>query len=148
MKVKDCMCRDVCYVKPYTSIYEVTKIMSNNHVGCLPVCNENCQVVGLVTDRDIALRCVACDKDTKQTPVSEIMTCNVCCCGIDDEIYTAQYKMAENQVRRLPVTENGKIVGILTIGDLTQYNNEIGKDEVTTTFENICSCHYNAKNAE
>jgi len=148
MKVKDCMCHDVCYVKPNTSIYEVTKIMSDNHVGCLPVCNDNCQVVGLVTDRDIALRTVACDKNAKQTPVSEIMTCNICCCEITDDIYDAQNKMSENQVRRLPVTENGKVVGILTLGDLAQYNKEIGQENVCTTIENICRCDGNIKNAE
>jgi len=148
MKVKDCMCHDVCYVKPDASIYDVTKIMSSNHIGCLPVCNDNCQVVGLVTDRDIALRCVACDKDAKQTPVSEIMTCNVCCCGIEDELYQAENKMAQNQIRRLPVTENGKVVGMLTIGDLAKYNSEIGSEIISATMENICKCGEDAKNAE
>lgn len=148
MKVKDCMCHDICYVKPNTNIYEVTKIMSNNHIGCLPVCNENAQIVGLVTDRDIALRCIACDKDVKQTPVSEIMTNNVCCCGIEDDIYEAEKQMAKNQIRRLPVTNNGKVVGILTLGDLAKYNEEIGMENVSTTFEKICSCKGNSKNAE
>jgi len=148
MKVKDCMCHDICYVKPNTSIYDVTKIMSSNHIGCLPVCDDNARVVGLVTDRDITLRCVACDKDAKQTPVSEIMSCNVCCCETEDELYQAETKMAQNQIRRLPVTENGKVVGILTLGDLAKYNEEIGSEIIASTFENICNCENNTKNAE
>ena len=122
--------------------------MLNNHIGCLPVCNENRQVVGLITDRDITLRCVACDKDTKKTPVSEIMTSNVFCCNTDDEVYKAENQMAQNQVRRLPVTENGKIVGILTLGNLAQHNNSGLDTNVGKTFEYICKCHSNTKNAE
>lgn len=148
MKVKECMCNDVCCVKPETKIQEVAKLMSENHIGCIPVCDENQCICGIVTDRDVLLRCVACNKDTNQTPVSDIMSCNVCTCKEDDEITNAETKMGQNQIRRLPVCDDkNKVVGILTLGDLAQNDQEIGKQQVCSTLENICNCQEN-KNAE
>ena len=148
MKVKKCMCNDVCCVKPGTKIYKIAKLMSENHIGCIPVCDENNSICGIVTDRDILLRCVACNKDTNQTPVSDIMTCDVCTCKENDDITNAESKMGQNQIRRLPVCDdNNKVVGILTLGDLVQNDATIGKQEVCTTLENICNFQNN-KNAE
>ena len=80
MKVQDCMCKDIYCVKPETKIGEAAKLMSQNHVGCLPVCDNNNSICGIVTDRDLVLRCIACDKDVNKTPISDIMTCNVITC--------------------------------------------------------------------
>ncbi len=145
MKVKDCMCNQVTCVTPESTVKDCAKLMCNKHVGCIPVCNNNNNVVGLVTDRDIILRSIACDKDTNQIPVSEVMTCNVYCCKPEDEIYEAENIMSTNQVRRLPVIENNKIVGIITLGDLTK-NQNVSTEGVCNTLENICNC--NEKNAE
>lgn len=148
MKVKECMCNDVCCVKPEASLNEVAKLMSKNHVGCIPVCDENNCICGIVTDRDILLRAVACEKDTKNCTVSEIMTCNVCTCTQDDEMTNAESKMAQNQIRRLPVCDqNNKIVGILTLGDLAQNERELGKEQICDTLQGICNCN-NEKNAK
>lgn len=148
MKVKDCMCEDVCCVKPETKIQEVAKLMSKNHIGCIPVCDENNCICGIVTDRDVLLRCVACNKDTSQTPVSDIMTCNVCTCQEDDDMTNAETTMSKNQIRRLPVCDqNNHVIGILTLGDLAQNDRELGKQEVCTTISGICNCDGN-KNAE
>ena len=149
MKVKECMCDDVCCVKPETKINEVAKLMSSNHIGCVPVCDNNNKICGIVTDRDILLRSIANDKDVKQTPVSDIMTCNVYTCTEDEDMKNAENKMATNQIRRLPVCDsNNRVVGILTLGDLAQFDNELGKTEVCTTIENICDCNNQSKNAE
>ena len=67
MKVKDCMCGEVCCVKPETKINEIAKLMMENHIGCIPVCDNNNCICGILTDRDILLRTVACNKDTTQT---------------------------------------------------------------------------------
>ena len=148
MKVKECMCDDVCCVKPETKIKEVAKLMSENHIGSIPVCDQNQCICGIVTDRDILLRCVACDKDTNQTSVSEIMSCNVCTCKEDDDITNAQTQMSQNQIRRLPVCNSkNEVVGILTLGDLAQNTQSIGQQQVNETIENIGNCHQN-KNAE
>lgn len=145
MKVKDCMCHEVAYVNPDCSVEDCAKLMCNNHVGCIPVCNTEKQIVGLVTDRDIILRTVGCGKDIKSTPVSDIMTCKVCCCEPDIDIYEAEKIMSENQIRRLPVVDNNKIIGILTLGDLAA-NKEVNTEDVCATLEDICGC--NKKNAE
>ena len=139
MKVQDCMCNDVCCIKPETKIEEAAKLMSQNHVGCLPVCDNNNSICGIVTDRDLILRCVACNKDIKQTPVSDVMTCNVSTCKKTDDITNAESKMGQKQIRRLPVCDdNNKVVGILTIGDII--NNENNEKEICTTLETICNC--------
>ena len=148
MKVKDCMCGEVCCVKPETKVYEIAKLMNDNHIGCVPVCDQNNCIVGMITDRDIILRSIACDKDVKNTPASEIMTCNVCTCKENDEVSNAESKMSENQIRRIPVCDQyNHVIGILTMGDLAQNDKELGKQEVCTTISNICNCEWN-KNAE
>ena len=102
MKVKDCMCNEVCCVKPETNVYEVAKLMSNNHIGSIPVCDSNNCICGMITDRDILLRSIVCEKDPKNTPVSDIMSCNVCTCTEDDEISNAETKMSQNELS-LPI---------------------------------------------
>lgn len=146
MKVKDCMCNNVTYITPNSTICDCAKLMKGEHVGCIPVCDTNENVVGVVTDRDVILRCVACGKDTTTTPVSEIMTSKVCCCGENDELNNVEKIMTENQIRRLPVVDdNNKIIGILTLGDLCKHEN-VETQNVGKTIEDICK--WNTKNAE
>ena len=145
MKVKDCMCSDVKFVTPDTTLCDCAKLMCNSHIGCVPVCDDSKNVVGVVTDRDVILRAVACDKDYKNTAESDIMTCNVCCLDGNSDIQEAEKLMSENAVRRLPVVENNKIIGILTIGDLAK-NDNVNPEGICNTLENICNCK--SKNAE
>lgn len=149
MKAKDCMCNDVICVKSNASIYDVAKIMNDNHVGCVPVCNDENSVCGIVTDRDIILRSVISCKDAKQTPISEIMSCNVCTCNENDEMKTVEQKMSTNQIRRIPVCDSqNKIVGILTLGDLAKKSQELGEENICITLENICDTKGTIKNGE
>ena len=103
MKVKECMCNQVSWVEPQTTLSDVAKIMQKEHVGCIPVCDTNQSIVGLVTDRDIVLRGVACNKDTNTTPVSEIMTTNVYTISANDEVTDASKLMTDWQIKRVPV---------------------------------------------
>ena len=146
MKVKDCMCYEVAYLTPDSTVEDCAKLMCNKHVGCIPVCDSNKTVVGIVTDRDVILRSIACDKDIKNTPISDIMTCKVCSCGPEEEINEAEKKMSEEQIRRLPVVdENNKIIGIITLKDLCA-NQDVNCNVIGQTLENICN--QNNKNAE
>ena len=86
MKVNECMSSKVCFCSPEATIKDVAKLMCDNHVGCIPVCDKNQAVVGILTDRDIILRSIACDKDVCNTPVSDIMTTKVCCCTPETSI--------------------------------------------------------------
>ena len=146
MKIKDCMKNEVYCLKPENTAYDCAKMMSENHIGCIPVCDNDKNIIGLVTDRDVILRAIACQKDAKNTPISEIMTTNVCYCNYNVEVKEAEDLMCRNQIRRLPIVDdNNKIVGIITLGDLAK-NSNVNSHEVSSTFENICKC--DRKNAE
>ena len=147
MKVKDCMCENVWCVKPETKINEIAKLMMENHIGCIPVCDNNNCICGILTDRDILLRTVACNKDTNQTCASDIMTTNVCTCKQDEDITNAETKMANNQIRRLPVCdEENHVIGILTLGDLAQNDIQLGRQQVCNTISDICNCNSDKNN--
>jgi CBS domain-containing protein len=142
MKVKDCMCDSVYCVNSETKINEIAKIMGDNHIGCVPVCDNNNCICGIITDRDILLRTIACNKDANTTTASEIMSKNVCTCKDTDDMTNAESKMSEYQIRRLPVCDqNNHVVGILTLGNLAQNDKELGKQEVCTTISDICDCN-------
>ena len=149
MKINDCMCKDVCFVKPDCTVYDAARIMCENHIGCIPICDDQRCVVGILTDRDLLLRTVACDKDTKSTSVSDIMTTNVCTCNSNEDVCDAEQKMSQNQIRRLPVVDDqGGVIGILTMGNLAQQDKKIGEQQVCNTIENICNCKGSIKNAD
>ena len=144
MKINEFMCQDVCFVKPNCNVYDAARIMNENHIGCIPVCDDEKKILGIVTDRDIVLRNVACNKDAKITPVSDIMTTNIYTCKSDDSVENAEFTMSKNQIRRIPVVDNqNRVVGIVSIGDLA-HNTE--NNNLSKTMENICECKGNIKN--
>lgn len=145
MKVRECMSLDICSCMPSDTVTDVAKKMNEYHVGSIPVCDESKNVVGIITDRDITLRCVANGKDAASTPTSEVMTTSVCCCRSDTDMQDATKLMSDMQVRRIPVLENDRLVGMLTLGDLANSKNVSAK-EVSDTVENICKCGCNSKN--
>ena len=145
MKVKECMCNEVSCVNPETTINQVAKVMQEKHVGCIPVCDTNKNVVGLITDRDIVLRGVACNKDLNTTPISEIMTTKVFSVEPEEEVTKASQIMCDCQIKRVPVIENDIIVGIITLGDLAN-NKGVNGSQVNSTVEGICRCGNNTKN--
>lgn len=145
MKVKDCMCHNIVYVEPECTVKDCAKLMSDKHIGCIPVCDCNQNIVGLITDRDIILRTVACDKSASNTKVSDIMTSKVCSCDLETDIDEAGKIMSDNQIRRLPVIDQNKVVGIITLGNLSS-NPKVDTKCVCETLENICNC--DRKNAE
>lgn len=136
MKVKDCMCNDVWTCTPDTTIADCAKKMKDYHTGCIPVCNQNEEILGIVTDRDLILRCIACDKDPKTTKINDVMTGDICCCTPTDDIENVESKMNKLHVRRIPVVEGTKVVGMVTLGDLVKTSN-INKEDVYFTIENI-----------
>ncbi len=137
MKVEECMCNEVCSCTPDCTIADCAKMMCGNHVGCIPVCNDNNEILGIVTDRDLVLRCVACDKDPATTKISDIMTQDICCCTPTDDIENVEGKMNKLHVRRIPVVEGKKVIGMVTIADLVK-NQSTEKNNVYFTIENIC----------
>ena len=117
MKVKDCMTKDVKLMSPNQSICDAAKVMAECDAGALPV-GENDRLVGMITDRDIAIRAVAENK-SPETPVSEVMSREILYCFEDESIDHVADNMGEQQIRRLPVLSREKrLVGIVSIGDL------------------------------
>lgn len=119
MKVCDMMSSDVCLVSPDDRICDAARQMADKDIGALPV-GENDRLVGMVTDRDIAVRAVArgLGPDTK---IREVMSGDVMYCFEDEELEAVADNMADIQVRRLPVLSRDKrLVGIVSMGDLAQ----------------------------
>ncbi len=118
MRVSEAMTREVLVASPGESIREAAKRMAEIDAGALPV-GENDRLVGMITDRDIAIRAVALGKGP-DTPVREVMsTDQVLYCYEDEELERVAKNMGEVQVRRLPVVNREKrLVGIVSIGDL------------------------------
>lgn len=117
MKVNEAMSRDVQVASPDQTIQAAAQLMADIDAGVLPV-GENDQLVGMLTDRDIAVRAVARGRDP-QTPVREVMTPEVKYCFEDDDVDEICGNMAEQQLRRLPVVDRDKrLIGILSLGDL------------------------------
>ncbi|MHB1393286.1 MAG: CBS domain-containing protein [Clostridia bacterium] len=128
MKVKQIMTTDVSTVAPNDTVTKAASLMGQLDVGSIPVIDNN-RVVGIVTDRDIVLRGVAKGEGANQK-ISEVMTTEVKYATPDMDVHTVADIMAEYQVRRLPVVENDKLVGIVAIGDLAVENifeNEAGE---------------------
>lgn len=118
MQVKDLMNPSVVTIEPTSSAALAARLLSRHNVGVLPVCGEDRKLRGMVTDRDIVLRCVAAEEDPAQTLVREIMTRGCATVSPQDDCRAATQLMARQQVRRLPVVEGGKLVGIVSLADL------------------------------
>ena len=120
MKVKDAMTKDVRMTKPNQRICDAALLMAELDIGVLPV-EENDRLVGMITDRDIAVRAVA-EGRGPDTPIREIMSREVLYCFDDQTVDEVSQNMADKRVRRLPVMNRQKrLVGILSLGDLAQY---------------------------
>ena len=117
MKVKDAMSTQVVVARPDHTIAEAARMMAECDAGALPV-GEGNRLVGMITDRDIAIRAVAKDLPC-DTPVRVVMSNEVLYCLEDEAIENVAENMGEHQVRRLPVLNRDKrLVGILSLGDL------------------------------
>jgi len=147
MQVKDCMSQDVVCVRENATIREVSKLMLDKHIGCVPICDDKKALKGLITDRDITIRVIAIGKDPDNTKVGEIMTTEVYDIDPESEISEASKVMCDCQIKRLPVVENEKVEGIITLGDLANKRN-IAKVDVGNTLKKICNCEGNPKNAQ
>ena len=110
----------VVSVEPTSSAALAARLISRHNVGALPVCSEGKRLRGMITDRDIVLRCVAAEEDPAQTPVKDIMSRNCAVVSPDDDAREATRLMAARQVRRLPVLEDGRVVGMVSLGDLAR----------------------------
>ena len=121
MKVSEAMTREVRLARPDQSIREIAQLMGELDIGAVPV-EENDRLVGMITDRDIAVRAIA-EGRGPDTKVREVMTSDIKYCFDDQSIDEVTRNMGDLQVRRLPVVNRDKrLVGILSLGDLAVEN--------------------------
>ena len=111
--------------------------MQTNDVGSIPICNNEKKVLGMITDRDIIVRCIANNRDINSTKAHEIMTTGIIKTTPDTDTGDAARTMSCNQIRRLPVIENDRLIGMLSIGDLAK-GEDIPYGKVGITLEHIC----------
>lgn len=119
MLVSDLMNPEVVTAGADESVSSVARLMSRCNLGCIPIVSAG-KLKGLCTDRDIVLRCIAAGGNADTTPVSSIMSTEPVHVSPDDDTLTASRLMARSQIRRLPVVDNGKLVGMLSLGDLAR----------------------------
>jgi len=127
--VQDIMTKDVKVCAPHDPVTAAARIMRDVNCGTVPVC-EGKKVVGMITDRDIVLNVVADGKDTNSAHCHDCMTTDVVTCSPDTDVHECARMMADHQIRRIPVVQNGELVGICAIGDLSRINifvNEAGE---------------------
>jgi CBS domain-containing protein len=118
MRVHEAMTRDVRVAGPDQPIADVARMLAELDTGVMPV-GENDQLVGMITDRDIAIRAVA-ERKGPDTPVREVMTPEIKFCFEDEDVVDAARTMSANQIRRLPVLSRDKrLVGIISLGDVS-----------------------------
>ena len=119
MKVKQAMHKQTEWCDPATPLAEVAKMMKSHDIGCVPI-GENDKLIGMVTDRDIAIRCVADGADLSKTTARDVMSKKIIYCMEDEDIEDAVHLMEEKQIRRLPVINAEKrMVGMLSLGDVS-----------------------------
>jgi CBS domain-containing protein len=123
MKVSELMTKQPTTVAPDTTLGEVAVLMKQEDCGSIPVV-EGGRLVGIVTDRDIVVRGVAAGVDPKTQRVSKVMSSDPVTVGPDEDVVDAEKKMADRQIRRLPVVEGGKLIGIIVTAQIARAGNE------------------------
>lgn len=133
MKIRELMTHDVELVDPNSTIRDAALKMRAEDIGALPV-GENDRLVGMITDRDIVMRCTADDHTPSKCRVRQAMSKKLCYGFEDDDLDAAAHIMAEHQVRRLPVlNSNKRLVGMISLADLSHCESSV----VKTTLQGI-----------
>ena len=120
MTVRDLMSECVVTVGQEEPVAAAARLLRRCNLGALPVCDAGGRMRGFVTDRDIVLRCVAAEADPRQTPVRDVMSRDPVTAAPDDEVERAAGRMRNDQVRRLPVVEGARLVGMFSLCDMAR----------------------------
>ena len=112
--------RNVISIAPGASVFEAIKIMADESIGSLVVLDENGKLMGIVTERDYARKVIVMGRSSKDTPVAEIMTTDVLTAASDHTVNACMEIMTEKKIRHLPVVEDGRVIAMISIGDLVQ----------------------------
>ena len=125
MIVKEIMNRNVKTVRPEDTVKYAAQIMNENRIGSLVVVSGTGEVIGIITERDILTDVVATGRSADEVKVSEIMTKNIITITPDKTLEEAGDIMTKNKIKKLPVVEAGRLVGIVTASDLVAYEKNL-----------------------
>ena len=120
MKIREIMSQPVVRIHPEETVAVAARLLEHNNIGAVPVCSGDGRLCGMLTDRDIVTRCLAAGKSPQNTAVREIMTAKVYVGRPDMDVTLAAGLMGREQVRRLPVMENGKLCGMVSLCDMAR----------------------------
>ena len=120
MNVKDLMSDQVISVSPEETVAVAARLMTRHNLGALPVRDRDGSLCGILTDRDVVTRCVALERPMQQTSVARVMTSRVATVPPTASVDQAAAMLAKEQVRRLPVVEGRRLVGMVTLSDLSR----------------------------
>ena len=137
MKLRDIMSRNVVRVHPKETVSVAARLLESHNIGVLPVCEENGRLCGVVTDRDLVTRCIAANRVPSKTQVRDVMTCRIVSATPDMDVSVAANLMGREQVRRLPVLLDGKLCGMVSVGDLA--GREESSYDAAEALEGICT---------
>ncbi len=140
MEVKEIMTHKPITVTPEENTALAARLLHRYNIGALPVCTSDGRLRGLVTDRDIVMRCIAPGEEPEATKISHIMTRKMITVAPETSVEQAAALMAREQVRRLPVSEGGKLVGILSLGDIAKI-----RDHTMEAGETLCEISENIR---
>lgn len=137
MKLKEIMSQNVISIHPQESVAVAARLLAHHNIGVLPVCSSDGRLCGVVTDRDLVTRCMAANRTPEQTKVQDVMTGRIICAYSDMDVAVAAHLMGREQVRRLPVIDDGKLCGMVSVGDLA--GREESSYDAAEALEGICS---------
>ena len=135
MKLREIMSRNIVQVHPKESVEVAARRLAQYNIGLLAVCDRG-RLCGLVTDRDLVTRCVASGRAPNKTTVDEIMTGRIISAHPEMDTGVAAHLMGREQIRRLPVVEDGRLCGIVSLGDIV--TRPEGSLEAADALEGIC----------
>src|SRR3982074_1474685 len=131
MKVREAMAKTVASAQKNDKVIDVARKMKQEDAGFIPVVENGGTLIGVITDRDIAIRCIAEGHDPRSETVEHLMSREVTIIAPDDDIEQAAKKMERDEIRRLPVAENGRLVVVLSHGNLVQATKNKTAEKVT-----------------
>jgi CBS domain-containing protein len=139
MKARDLMTPDPTTSSPSDNLRTVLEVMRKEDCGVVPITEGNGEqrVVGVVTDRDIALALGKRDEKSSAVRVSEVMTTHIVSCEPDADLHEVSRKMQEAQVRRILVVEGARLLGVISTADLARASTHSGKDRVGEEVEKV-----------
>lgn len=118
MKLREVMSNPVIRIHPEETVAVASRMLEHYNIGAMPVCGSDGRICGLITDRDIVTRCLAAERKPEGTSVRDVMTSRVIVGRPDMDAAIAASLMGREQIRRLPVLENGRLCGMVSLGDL------------------------------